>query len=81
MESGFAKHELESASARLDNARVEAQRQQLYLERIVEPNTPDYSMAPERWRMIATTFGLNLLGLFVIWLVINGVAEHAAANS
>jgi capsular polysaccharide transport system permease protein len=81
MESEFARHELESASGRLDSARVEAQRQQLYLERVVEPNRADYSMAPERWRMIATTFGLNLLGLLVVWLVINGVAEHAAANS
>ena len=81
MESGFAQHELESASDRLDSARVEAQRQQLYLERIVEPNRPDYSMAPERWRMIASTFGVNVLGLLVAWLIITGVAEHVAASS
>jgi hypothetical protein len=30
--------------------------------------------------MIASTFGVNVLGLLVAWLIFSGVTEHAAAH-
>jgi capsular polysaccharide transport system permease protein len=80
LEREFAERVLASASTRLDAARVEAQRQQLYLERVVEPNKADYAMMPERLRMIATAFGLNILGILVLWLIFSGIGEHAAVR-
>jgi capsular polysaccharide transport system permease protein len=80
LEREFAKHALTAASASLDTARAEARRQQLYLERVVEPNEPDYAMMPQRFRTAASTFGLNVLGLLVIWLIFSGIREHARAT-
>lgn len=76
----FAENILATASSRLETARVEAQRQQLYLDRIVEPSKADYPMAPESLRMVATVFGLNILGILVAWLVSAGIKEHAAVH-
>jgi capsular polysaccharide transport system permease protein len=80
LERDFAKQALTAASAGLDTARAEARRQQLYLERIVEPNEPDFAMMPERLRMVATAFGINILSLLVLWLIFSGVKEHARAT-
>jgi capsular polysaccharide transport system permease protein len=80
LEREFAKQALTAASASLDTARTEARRQQLYLERVVEPNEPDYAMMPERPRAVLTIFGLNVLALLVAWLIFAGVQEHAAAG-
>jgi capsular polysaccharide transport system permease protein len=74
----FAKMSLSSANTALDNARTEARRQQLYLERVVEPNLPDFPISPQRLRMIATIIGGNALFLLVIWLFYMGVREHGA---
>jgi capsular polysaccharide transport system permease protein len=79
LERDFAKQALAAASAGLDAARAEGRRQQLYLERVVEPNRPDYPLMPQRLRMIVTTFGINCLGLLVLWLIFSGVKEHARA--
>jgi capsular polysaccharide transport system permease protein len=78
LEGEFAKKELSAATSRLDIARVEAQRQQLYLERIVEPNEPDYPMEPDWLRMIASVFGVNALGLLMVWLIFSGIREHVS---
>jgi capsular polysaccharide transport system permease protein len=75
----FATKILAEASVRLDTARVDAQRQQMYLDRVVEPSNPDYPMSPESLRMIATVFGLNIFGIMVVWLIVTGIGEHAAA--
>lgn len=44
----FAERQLTSAQSALELARVEAQRKHLYIERIVEPNRPDYALYPRR---------------------------------
>ncbi len=72
----FAKEALASAERSLEIARMDARRQQLYLERIVEPAAPDRAMAPERLRLIATVIGLNLVVLLVGWLIMSGLREH-----
>jgi capsular polysaccharide transport system permease protein len=77
LEREFAKQALTNSTAALETARAEARRKQLYLERVVEPNLPDYANAPASLRWIATVFGANLLGLLVLWLFFTGIREHA----
>lgn len=78
LEREFAKQILAGAVRALETGRTEAQRQQLYLERIVEPGAPDYPMAPESLRSVSTVLAVNMLFLLVAWLVWAGVRERAA---
>jgi capsular polysaccharide transport system permease protein len=72
----FAKQSLTTSLKSLEAAQIEAQRQQLFLQRIVEPLAPDQSMLPDRLRMIASAAGINLIMLLVGWLVFAGLREH-----
>jgi capsular polysaccharide transport system permease protein len=76
LEKEFADKQLASALASLEHARNEAQRQQLYLERIAQPNLPDAAMEPRRLRAVLATFiiGLMLWGIFSV--IIGGIREH-----
>jgi capsular polysaccharide transport system permease protein len=68
---------LESAMGTLALARNEALRQQLYLERIVQPGLPDQAMEPHRKRNIAATLLLGLIIWSVLSLTVAAVREHA----
>jgi capsular polysaccharide transport system permease protein len=81
LEREFAKQALAAAVNSLETARQEARRQQLCLERVVEPAAADSPMAPERLRTIATAIGLNMLGLLVGWLILSGLREHGSRAS
>jgi capsular polysaccharide transport system permease protein len=72
----FARTQLGSAVASLELARNEAQRKQLYLERIVQPSKPDRAMEPRRIRGVFSTFVLGLIVWGVLTLLIAGVKEH-----
>ncbi len=78
LEREFADKQIASATASLEVARVEAQRQQLYLSRIVEPNLAVYPLYPRKLTSVASI----LLGLAIAygigWLLIVGMREHAA---
>ena len=75
LEKEFADRLVASATASLNSARLEARRQQLYLDRIVEPNLPDSSEEPKRWLMIATIF-VSLMIIYMIgWLGVASVRE------
>ncbi|MEQ1715221.1 MAG: capsule biosynthesis protein [Hyphomicrobium sp.] len=76
----FAKQALTTAVRALEAAQSEARRQQLYLERIVEPVAPDKAMAPERLRLVFSALGLNVLFGLVAWLVFSGLREHSSQN-
>lgn len=76
LEKTFADRQLGSALAALDNARSEASRKQLYLERLVQPNKPDRAVHPKRLRAIVTAFALGLIVWGVLSLVVAGVREH-----
>ncbi|MFM1988704.1 MAG: hypothetical protein RJA99_1661 [Pseudomonadota bacterium] len=76
LEKGFADRQLAAALTALDTARNEAQRKQLYLERLVQPNLPDKAVEPRRVRGVVTTFVLGLLVWGVLSLVVAGVREH-----
>lgn len=77
LESTTADKLLAGAIAELETARSDAARQQLYLERLVEPNLPDKAMEPRRVRSVATVFLLSLMVWGVVSLVIAAVREHA----
>ncbi len=78
LEKGFADRQLATALAALDTARNEAQRKQLYLERLVKANLPDTALEPRRLRGVATVFILGLIVWGVLSLVLAAIREHSA---
>jgi capsular polysaccharide transport system permease protein len=70
---------LTSALTSLEAARLEAQRQQLYLEVIAQPNLADYPLFPKRAISFATLVVSCLLAYGIAWLLIASVREHASA--
>ena len=72
----LAEKQLASALVSLESARNEALRQQVYLERIAQPSTPDVAMEPRRLRSIFATFLLGLLAWGVMSMLLAGVREH-----
>ena len=76
LDKGFADKQLASAMTALETARLDAQRKQLYLERLVQPSLPDESMEPRRVRSVFTVFLLGLVAWGVLSLILAGVREH-----
>jgi len=76
LEREFADKQLASAMASLETARNEAQRKQLYLERIVQPSKPDIAMEPRRIRSILATVVLGLVAWGILSMLLAGVREH-----
>jgi capsular polysaccharide transport system permease protein len=76
LEQEFADRGLASALNSLEVARLEAQRQQLYLERIVEPRPSDYPSAPHRILSILLVFGIGLGLFFVIRTFMANARAH-----
>ncbi|KAJ3473958.1 hypothetical protein NLI96_g12727 [Meripilus lineatus] len=76
LDSQFADKQLASAMAALENARSEAERKQLYLERLVEPNRPDIAIEPKRIRGILTAFIVGLVVWGALSLLLASVREH-----
>jgi capsular polysaccharide transport system permease protein len=75
----LAEKTLASALASLEQAKLEAQRQQLYLETIAQPNLADYPLYPKRAISFGTVVVSCLLAYGIAWLLIASVREHAAA--
>lgn len=76
LEKVFADKMLASAMTTLEQARSEAQRQQLYLERVAQPSKPDAATEPHRARGILATFLLGLILWGVLSLTVAAVKEH-----
>ena len=76
LERDTAEKELGSAIEALQNARVDAQRKRLYIERIVQPTLPDYPLEPKRLlTIVATIFG-SLLIWGILKMLIASAREH-----
>jgi capsular polysaccharide transport system permease protein len=75
----LAERILASSLASLEGARLEAQRQQLYLETIAQPNLADYPLYPKRLGSFATVVVTCLLAYGIAWLVVASVRDHADA--
>ena len=76
LEREFADKQLASALASLELARNEAQRKQVYLERIVQSSLPDTALEPRRLRSILATFVLGLVAWGILSMLLAGVREH-----
>jgi capsular polysaccharide transport system permease protein len=76
LEREFADKQLASTLVSLEQARNEAQRKQLYLERIVQPSKPDKAMDPRRIRGILSTLILGFISWGVLTMLLAGVREH-----
>lgn len=76
LESQIADKQLASAMASLEEARNEARRKQAYVERIVQPNTPDEALEPRRWRGILATILLGFVAYGILSMLLAGVREH-----
>jgi capsular polysaccharide transport system permease protein len=76
-EQDFAQQTLVAASTALEQARAEAQKQQFYLERVVDPNLPDSPELPNRLKDILIAFGVSLCLYFIGWMLVVGILEHS----
>lgn len=76
LEKEFADKQLASAMLSLEQARNEAQRKQLYIERIAQPSLPDAALEPRRMRIIISVFVLGLVAWGVLSMLVAGIREH-----
>lgn len=76
LEQEFADKQLETALASLEQARNEAQRQQLYLERIVQPSEPDVAVLPERMQAVVVVFMVGVVMWGLLSMLSAGIREH-----
>lgn len=74
----FAQTNYTSALTALENARLQAMRQQLFVVDVVRPNLPERALFPRRTMMVATVFLGLLLTYSIGWLIVAGMREHAA---
>jgi capsular polysaccharide transport system permease protein len=77
LEREFAAKRLEIALGSLGQARASAVKQQVYLERIEQPNKPDIAVEPRRLRNVAASLLLSLIVWGVLSLLVASVKEHA----
>lgn len=78
LEREFADKQLASATVSLETSRIEAQRQQLYLSRIVQPNLAVYPLYPRSFINSASIFLGLAIAYGIGWLLVVGMREHAA---
>jgi len=76
LESEFANKQLASMLASLETARSEAQRQQVYLERVSQPSLPDVAQDPKRLRSIFAVLAMGLVAWGILSMLFAGVREH-----
>jgi len=76
LESLFADKQLASALASLEEARSEARRKRAYVERVVEPNLPDYPLEPRRLKGIFSVLVLGVIAWGILSMLLSGLLEH-----
>lgn len=74
-EREFAEKLLATATASLNSAQIEARRQRLYIDRVVNPSVADKAIEPKRWLSLLAVFATVLLIYALGWLVYAGVRE------
>ncbi len=77
LERDLAARMMDSATTSLENAKIEAQRQQLYLERIVEPNLPDRALYPHALFAVALIFAFSFAVYAIVFLLLVHIREQA----
>lgn len=76
LENDLAEKQLAAAMTALESARAEADRQQLYLEVVAQPNRPDMPQRPERLYNIVATFFISLMVYGILKLLGASIREH-----
>ncbi len=76
VEKSLALKQLEARHLALVQARDEARKQELYLDRIVQPNVPDFATEPKRLKSIFSVLILGLVLWGILTMVVAGVREH-----
>ena len=76
LERDFADKQLASSMASLETARNEAQRKQVYLERVAQPSLPDVAEEPRRFRNVLAVFAMGLVAWGIFSMLLAGVREH-----
>lgn len=76
LEREFADRQLGAAMASLEQARNDAMRKQLYLERVAQPSLADKAMEPRRLRGVFSVLVLGLVAWGVLSMLLAGVREH-----
>jgi capsular polysaccharide transport system permease protein len=77
LQKEFATKKLSSALASLEAARATAQRQQVYLERVVDVQRPERALYPRRLQDILIVFISCFMVYSIARLLLAGVREHA----
>lgn len=76
LENEYADKQLAASLASLQDARNEARRQQVYVQRISEPNLPDFPVEPRRLRGVLATLALGLVAWGIASMLLAGIKEH-----
>lgn len=76
LDSEVANKQLASTIVALENARGEAERKQLYLDRLIQPNLPDVATEPKRLKSIFEVFALGIIAWGILSLLLAGMREH-----
>lgn len=76
LESQFADRLLTAAMASLENAHNEFRRQQVYIERVSQPDAPDEATRPRRVRSVAAVFLTALVAWGIIVMLLAALREH-----
>ncbi|MGU7771053.1 hypothetical protein ACV229_12810 [Burkholderia sp. MR1-5-21] len=76
LDSEIANKQLASTIAALEIARGEAERKQLYLDRLIQANTPDVATEPKRLKSVFEVFALGIVAWGILSLLLAGIREH-----
>lgn len=76
LDAEFSAKLLGNSLAALQLARGQAEKQQVYLERLVEPNLPDKAIKPKKIRAVITTFLAGLMAWAILSLLLESIKEH-----
>lgn len=80
LEREMAAKMMTSATTSLENAKIDAQRQQLYLERIADPNLPDHALYPKRIPAFLMLLAMCGAAYWIVRFLVAQVLEHAASQ-
>ena len=72
----LAEKQLATALSSLEQARSDAVRKQLYVERIAQPDKPDKAMEPRRVINVVATFIIGMILWGILSMLIAGLREH-----
>jgi capsular polysaccharide transport system permease protein len=76
LEREFSDRLLAAAVNSLENARQDAQRQQIYVELVVTPRVPDYPAYPYRLLAVLAVFAVSALAYIVLSTLVRNVRRH-----